>query len=301
MQKLKFATLAALFIAVTFSSCKKDDDTNNVTDPPTGQNIYLDKIFEVYDDGNGLDTQYVMTFEYDAQKRISRWGLNDAIFGGEYIATNYLYNNNDTVPYGFTQINYEMSGGAIPDTIRALFTFNSNGKISGEFARITSASFPEQRSTTLYQYVGSQRFGATADTTFGTPNSITRGLDTSNFDGNGNFVSSVQYETVASLGMQLKSRSFFSFDSRVNPLALQNIGRVHQATPYGETAFFDYMSYNNIASRREFSFAFSNDPLVDANYVNTYDANGRITRSVITDAATGSFSPITMTYTYKNL
>jgi len=281
----------------TIISCQKEvDDFGAVVNPPTPTNdsIYLDKIYELYDDGSGLDTQYIMTFSYDAQKRITGWIFNE-LSGASFTSYNYYYNGSDSFPNKSLLIE---SDNMFLDSTTKFYTYDANGRIlrDSSYLKFTSGTNVNTRYLTFdYTYGGDKRYGRGKNETIQPSPDTVNILDTVMLDASGNFLSSVRYNDSNGGTMQFISETAYTYDNKVSPFARQHIYKAHQSSPSGETLFFDYFSFNNILSHVENNI-FSGVTF-DDDFSYTYNTNNLPVKATIVDGADTTI----LLYTYKPL
>ncbi len=301
MKKTQLKKTIKLFlpfiILCTIFSCQKEvDDFGAVVNPPNVVNdsIYLDKIYILEDLGSGIDTQYIMTVSYDAQKRIVGWVQNE-LTSAAFSSYNYYYNGSDSFPNKSLLIESDNSS---LDSITKFYTYDTNGRIlkDSSYLKFTSGPIVTTRYLTFdYTYGGDKRYGrGKNETILPTPDTVNI-LDTVMLDASGNFLSSVRYNDDIGGTMQLISEASYTFDNKVSPFARQHIYKAHQSSPSGETLFYDYFSFNNILSHVENNI-FSGVTF-DDDYSYNYNSNNLPVKATIVYGTDTTF----MYYTYKPL
>jgi hypothetical protein len=280
----------------TIISCQKEvDDFGAVVNPPTPTNdsIYLDKIYELYDDGSGLDTQSILTVNYDVQKRISGWQVNDP-GGTPFISYNYYYNGSDSIPNKSLFIEFNNS---VQDSTTTFHTYDASGRNLRDSSFYNFISYGNTGYSTFdYTYNADKRFGTGKRVYLQpTPTSVNY-LDTITIDGNGNFLSSMRYSDYNNGTMQLSSQANYTYDNKASPFSRQHIYKAHQFSPNGETLFYEYISYSNIVSHLENNIILGSTPF-DDDYSYTYNSNNLPVKATIVYGTDTTF----MYYTYKPL
>ena len=94
MKTAKFGVLICLIILLFLVSCQKEFGIESDNILTTADSIYLDKIYELDNNGNRIDS---LIFVYDNQKRVVSMGFNYAL-PNAYMYT-YYYNGSDTLPF----------------------------------------------------------------------------------------------------------------------------------------------------------------------------------------------------------
>jgi hypothetical protein len=272
--------LAAFFIScITLFSCQKEVDrvvTNPPVDPPsvTGDSIYLDKIFGLYDDGSGIDTQEVYNVNYDSRKRVT--DIHDSLRNHPGIEPVYdfyfSYNGTDTLPSRSIFIDAEdlATNSTFIDTVYHFYDA-SGRKIRDSVINTSSYSGTSNRylSVVHYSYGNNIMYGETNSNDFNGDISLQR--DTAILDAQGNILSSKKYAfDNATSTFSLASSSVFTYDTHPHPFSKLSCFRYFYNFPIGETLFTEYAGFNNTLSQHE-SVAGNT---YDFTSVYTYKTNG---------------------------
>ncbi len=208
-----------------FSSCQKEYAPGEVIDPVvtdstdtihTGDSIYLDKIYGLEDVSGVTDTTYIMSFSYDAQKRLI--AIKDSsLSGDENSIYQFFYNGTDTVPFKTTEAAY-----ATPDSIfiESLKSYDAQNRLLKDSSRqfhLPDITTPTDILTTYFSYsAGSFTAQRTFESTTLTQVSYTK--DTTLLDGSGNILSNKSWAVNGS-STYLAYASTFSYDANYAPLA----------------------------------------------------------------------------------
>jgi hypothetical protein len=293
----KKSILFSLLLSALIISCQKEvDDFGTIVNPPapTNDSIYLDKMYELYDDGTGLDTVAIIQFSYDAQKRITKWSITD-VLTGPYIDYNYYYNGTDTIPFKTLFIDYDPG---TPDTILSFHTYDASGKNLQDSSLI---SRPSSGSNAIeifnYSYAPGKRFGDLRKENLQPTTSVYFYRDTASIDASGNIVSIVRYTDEITGNMELYSNANYTYDNKINPFSRQNIFKAHQqAYSNEESLFYEYMPFNNMMSHIETITPVGSSPL-NENFTWTYNSNNLPVKSVLVNGTDTSV----LLYTYRQL
>jgi hypothetical protein len=298
MKRIQKLWIAVLFIS-TLVSCQKevnDNIINPVVIPVVNDSIYLDKLFDLYDTGSGVDTQEVFIFNYDAQKRIIKWEIRDFNTNDIYTEFFYYYSGNDSIPFKSELREYDFSG-SIPDTTITYQSFDSNKRITRDSSLVSRASGTYfYYYVTDYSYAGNEKYGYARNIQIFPAPGINYTKDTATLDASGNILTSKRYKDYG-LGYELVSTSSYTYDTHINQFAKQWINKAHQIFPFGETFIWEYMPYNNVNTQVE--YIISSGPAPWMNLTNTYTYNSKgLTSTVVTVDGTDTE---TIIYTYKSL
>lgn len=280
-------------------SCQKEiNDTiiNPVVNPAVNDSIYLDKLYELYDAGSGVDTQEVAIFSYDAQKRIIKWENRDFHTNDIFQLFTYDYSGNDSIPYksGLLECG---SPGSVPDTTITFHTFDVNQRNLRD-----SSIIKRQNGTYIYYYVTDftydtdKKYGFARNISIAPSPGITYTKDTATIDPSGNILSSKRYKDYGT-GFELISTSAYTYDTHINPFAKQWINKAHQIFPFGETFYWEYMPYNNVSTQIEYIISSGPAPWMNLTNTYTYTSNGLTATAVTVDGTDTE----TIIYTYKSL
>lgn len=294
---LKKVIVPAFVAMVLCISCQKEvDDFGAVVNPPapTNDSIYLDKIYELYDDGTGLDTVAVIQFNYDAQKRITKWSMTDVVTG-PYIDYNYYYNGSDSLPFKTLFLDYDPG---TPDTILSFHSYDATGNNLQDSTLISRPSLGSNSIEIFkYSYAPGKRFGDLRKESLSPGTSVYFYRDTATLDASGNIVSILRYTDELTGTMALYSSANYSYDNKTNPFARQHIFKAHQqAYSNEESLFYEYMPFNNMTSHIETITPLGSTP-INENFSLTYNNNNLPVKSVLINGADTSV----FLFTYKPL
>lgn len=253
-------------IALYLSACQKEYSPSGIDPNPTPTPLptpsvdsnYLDKLYSLYDDGSGLDTQIISTLHYDANKRVV--SIIDSITKPltPWMSYNYYYNGADTIPYKSIFINSENQ--ADPDSVTHYFFYNTQGqKIKDSVKSVYSGTsyFKVQN----ISYAPGKIYGITDAS-----------RDTASLDANGNILLNKHYILSGST-YKLDVTSIYTYDSHPHPFAKLSNHIAQQQFPNGETLYYEYMGNNNFTLQDETTTISQNYHFMSfVNY--TYNAAG---------------------------
>lgn len=286
-----------LLLGGLFISCQKEvNDFGAVVNPPnvTNDSIYLDKMYELYNNGTGLDTVAIIQFNYDAQKRITKWTVTD-VLTGPYIDYNYYYNGTDTIPFKTLFIDYDPG---TPDTILTFHTYDASGKNLQDSSLISRPSLGVYSIEVFnYSYAPGRRYGDLRKESQQPTSLLYFYRDTATLDASGNIVSIVRFTDEITGTMELYSNANYTYDNKINPFSRQNIFKAHQqAYSNEESLFYEYMPFNNMMSHIETITPLGSTP-VNENFTWTYNSNNLPVKSVLVNGSDTSV----LLYTYRPL
>lgn len=243
--KILYALAILVFTSFSMVSCQKAyviDDLDLLSPPPVpgADSTYIDKVYSLHSSGGVVDTNGIMTFYYDAQKRVIR--IADSSFDpaasifAEYF---YEYNGLDSLPFKSTVFNYEVftSSGNNPvliDTTISYFSFNAAGKKTGDsiismyHIAFNPPIYDRYKSKMIanYQLSGNDVYGLSIGTILETTATLPgttiplTAWDTVRFDNAGNIVSSRRNIAAPSSDVYIYT---FSYDNHPNFLKRLNI------------------------------------------------------------------------------
>ncbi|MEP6713339.1 MAG: hypothetical protein ABJA37_13015, partial [Ferruginibacter sp.] len=213
---------------------------------------YLDKIYDLYDDGTGMDTQDVFTVHYDNLKRVTV--ITDSVVNdpglGLFEAFHYYYNSADTLPYKSVERGIITSGALDTTTIYHFYDAQKRNLKDSMMGSINGDSY---KRIVDFSYAPGKLYGQTIETANSplVPATFTR--DTADIDAYGSITNNKKY-FFNGTDYTIHTVATFTYDNHLNPFVKLGIFKAHKNFPSGETLFFDYMGYNNIISVDEIVF-----------------------------------------------
>ncbi|MEJ7610805.1 MAG: hypothetical protein WKF88_06450 [Ferruginibacter sp.] len=264
----------------------------------TTDSNYLDRCFEIYDAGSGIDTQEITVCNYDNAKRVISIIHSDLRFPSfVYLQTfRYYYAGNDSIPYKTSFLSTE-EGGDYDSITTFHFYDNQHRKIKDSALESKLGGLGSY----YYTYKAIEQFSYAPGKMYHqnqreqiipfSSNSTSR--DTATLDIRGNIINNKKY-FYNGITYELSTVSDFTYDNHFNPFAKLSFFKSHSGLPNGETLFFEYLSYNNRITQNEI-FLGINSTNVYYNY--TYNTAGypKVCNSLFNG---GSQKTI---YTYKTL
>ena len=289
--------LATLCIYLT--ACQKEISADNGLFPvPAADSNYLDKLYDLYDNGAGVDTQEIYTVHYDNLKRVS--SISDSLVtatGPEHFESFYYsYNGTDTLPYRSVQVVTESS--SYFDSLSTYHFYDAQKRKSQDSTVETygpmGAAYTVSKRIIAYSYGAGKLYGETAATDI-TPAGVTFFTrDTADVNSNGDIITNKKYRFNGT-GYDLYVTSNYTYDTHANPFSILSNFLAHRYFPNGETLIFEYMGHNNMLTQNEFTIPSSYNFSVSVNYV--YNTAG----FPIIENYLGPALDEKLIYTYKTL
>lgn len=284
-----------------FISCQKEVNTPQQL---RVNNNYLDKLYDVYDNGSGLDTQFIGTINYDNTKRVT--SIIDSSLNGSNMVYNgtivYSYNGSDTVPYKTDEKFIDMSGPGSADTIMTFHFYDSqNKKTRDSSVRIRSSFggtfYIKKIIVVNYSYGAGKMYGQTTETPVSPAGSIALYRDTADLNSTGDITMNKKY-IFNGTNYELRGMSNFTFDAYPSPFAKLSNFKAHRGFPNGETLLlYECFSYTNRTSQYEETYDNPNPPFIHSeSYTYAYNTDGY----PLSATASGAFVS-TLYYKYKTL
>ncbi len=256
--------LVAIILGFSMAGCQKEYDpgvpdvpvVDDSTGTVTGDSIYLDKLFDLYDDGSGIDTQTVLIVKYDSRKRVSE--MHDSLRlhpGIEPIRDIYFsYNGNDTVPSKTIFIDTE-NGTTNYFTDTTYHFYDASGRKIRD-SILSGSVYPGGSTYNLsvkrYTYDTNALYGETRYDNFAGNTGFLR--DTAILDARGNILSSKKYSIDPTTSVAtVASTSLFTYDTHPHPFSKLSCFWYFYNFPIGETLYTEYAGYNNALSQNEVS------------------------------------------------
>jgi hypothetical protein len=279
-----------------FISCQKETNFDDTPTPATDSN-YLDKIYDLYDDGSGIDTQQIISFHYDNQKRVSSFEDRSTTDPNAFRTFEYYYNGTDSLPFKSVTIDRE---GMPPmfnyDTITTFHFFDAQQrKLMDSSVRVTNNSsfISVEQKVVHYSYAAGKLFGETSTILLTGLGTITKTRDSADLNSNGDITTNKKY-LFNGTSYELNTTSVFTYDSHPNAFAKLSLFPVHRQFPNGETLYFEYLGHNNILTQDEITVT----PTYNFSWNKTYTYNNAGFPLIETYVAT---VPEIWHYTYKSL
>ena len=301
--KLKQLVLSTLMIfGLYLISCQKSIDS--LIQLPVYSN-YLDKMYDVYDIGSGLDTQFISTINYDNTKRVT--SIIDSVLNGSnmeyYGSIVYSYNGSDTVPYKTDEKWKDVGGfGSADTTITFHFYDSQNKKTRDSSVKIhsnLSGTFYDKKIIVVnYSYSTGKLFGQTILTpVFPVGGSIELYRDTADLNSAGDITMNKKY-VFNGTDYDLKGIANFTYDAFPNPFAKLSNFQSHREFPNGETLLlYECFSHTNRISQYEETYDNPNPPYIfSVSNTFTYNSDGY----PVSATASGAYIS-TLYYKYKTL
>ena len=290
-----FLLLSTLF-CMFMTACQKEVNVDdNFVPTPTTDSNYLDKIYDIYDDGSGVDTQNISVCRYDNLKRLT--AINDSVYNSDKITFTYYYNSTDTLPYK-SMYTDEFTAGSDTEIVYHYYNTNQQ-KIKDSIIKSYYSNGLGSQAVSVqvvnYSYAPGKMFGELVKTGINSASAPVYSRDTAILDANNNIISSVDY-TLSGSTYVLNRTSGFTYDNHPNPFSRLNIFKSYNRFPNGETLFWEIMCYNNILTQYEETLP-PNPYIFDPVFTLTYKQNGFPASN-----STGSGATLdTEAYTYKSL
>ena len=206
----------------------------------------MDKVYTVFDDGSGSETQEIITFNYDDLKRMTV--IVDSARAGSafflFSRTTAFYNNIDTLPYKITSISGDSNNS---DTVIMFHYYNSahiktKDSVITSTLEISSGSYQKDIKVTNYSYTPGKMYGYSVQTAIYPVSAAVVTKDTATLDGNNNIISNKKYKVSGSVS-ELSIISNFTYDNHANPYSKLNIfTALHQLPDPNQ---LNEASYNN--------------------------------------------------------
>jgi hypothetical protein len=284
---MRFKILMTAFFlgCISLFSCQKDEDINPPVDPPsvTGDSIYLDKIFDIFDDGTGPDTS-ISVIRYDNRKRVISMDDSTSGVAGPSFYT-LSYNGIDTLPSRSVFIDGPI-GTPDQGTTTTFYTYDTQGRRTRDsvMEAFTYNSVPVLRKRIItYSYAPGKRYAQTyiTDPTVGAD--IFPRRDTAYLDATGNVLSNKEYSDEGA-GYVLRTTSLFTYDNHPSPFS-----RIPD-----EPLFYELEGHNNKLTQDQ------NDTFGNTHYENTYTYNAITGLPVFVNSISGGVAE-KVVFTYKAL
>jgi hypothetical protein len=289
MNTAKFRILISLIILFFLVSCQKEFGIESSSILTTADSIYLDKIYELDNNGNKIDS---VTFVYDNQKRVASMGFNYTL-PDAYMYT-YYYNGSDTLPFKSRYIQADLTSSDTTITYHTYDAGQRNLKDSAIVSRLSTGPFGSYtllHEVVHYSYATGKKYAYTDITYFSPSTSSLVRNDTAIVDAQNNITSSkANFSTTA-----LQNSSNLTYDNHVSPFSLLSSFKAHQRFPSGETLFLEYFPFNNILTLSEVNQGSS---AITTSYTYTYKSNGLPATATIIYNVT---DVTRLLYTYKKL
>lgn len=267
-----------IFLLFSLAACQKEISDDSALPPVlhVADSFYLDKIYTLFDNGGGIDTQGITTVKYDNLKRVV--SLNDSTLtpaGPVYFSfTGYYYNGADTVPVRSVAIT-DGSAGYI-DTITTYFNYDAqNRKLYDSIVRrstnLAVGMVSIQERVTNYSYASGKIYGQSRSTPIDPAGPTTLTRDTAEINANGDITTNRKY-VFDGTNYILNITSNFTYDNNPSPFSRLSNFLAHRQFPNGETLVTEYAGYKNILSQNEVIVSPSNTFSPSSIY--TYNPNG---------------------------
>ncbi|MEO8768607.1 MAG: hypothetical protein ABI402_00925 [Ferruginibacter sp.] len=296
MKRICFLFALTGFALIIFASCQKeinsDVTSNNYISPPAiNDSNYLDKIFDLYDNGSGIDTQNISVCRYDNLRRLT--SISDSIFDSDEINFTYYYNGTDTLPYKsmYTDVS---STNADTEIVYHYFDANQQ-KIKDSIINISNDGSSVNVQVINYSYSPGKMYGEIATTGILPSSAPVYSRDTATLDANNNIISSLDY-ILSGSDYILNRTSNFTYDNHSNPFSKLNMFKSFNRFPNGETLFWEVMCFNNIITQTETTLP-PNQYTFNPGFTYTYGQNGL----PVTNTTGSGIYTDTEAYTYKSL
>lgn len=299
MKQLLTLFFAAALLCGSFTSCQKAFSEEDLEPPvSTNDSIYLDRIYDLYDIGAGMDTQGVSKFVYDSRKRVVSVidSSFDPTIGGD--TSLYFYNGTDTIPSRLsTRSLVDPSFGYSYSD--AYFFYDAQNRKTQDSVIYTyvdpSGATWEQTRIFKYSYGAGLIYGQVWESDGINPALQWMYKDTATINANGDIASSKRYK-LSGGNYMLNTNSSFTYDGHPSPFSKLTMFHAHRMMPNGETILGEYVGFQNIVSQQENtidpSYSFSQ------NLIYEYRANG-LPKKATNDIGTADEE--ILYFTYKNL
>ena len=287
-------------VLALFFSCKKETSVenhlssfSNITD-----SNYLDRCYDIYDPGTGIDTQEITVFDYDNAKRIVSI-INSDISDPSFVATKtyrFYYSGSDTIPYKTFFLSNSFGGDY--DSITTFhFYDNQLRKIKDSILESkvlgVGSYYYKYKALHNYSYLPGKIYILQEQDQIVPAYGISLSRDTAVVDVNGDIIQNKIYN-FNGISYDLVVTSDFIYDNHKSPFAKLSFFRSDTGLPNGETLFFEYLSYKNRITQHE---NVSGINFTDASYNYTYNTSGLPTLCNILFNG----GPEKIIFTYKNL
>lgn len=240
-------------ICVSLSACQKDDTPGDNSNPPNvGDSNYLDKIYELYENGYGIDTENIYTVHYDNSKRVIAINYKGTTSGNSDVSKSfyYSYNGIDTLPYKSTSIIIYPSSSF--DTTNTYYFYDAqkrNLKDSIINTSLKSGNYNVYNEIDEYSYNDGKLYGRSIAVGFSNP---VYEKDTASIDQNGNILLNQKYYFDGHT-FKLVNTSNLVYDDHLSPFAKLSNFKAHRkfARRHLEMSFFEHLDFNNRVSQTE--------------------------------------------------
>ncbi len=300
--KLRNILLSSITVfGLYFISCQKEADSPEQL--PVNNN-YLDKLYDVYDNGSGPDTQFISTINYDNTKRVT--SIIDSVLNGSnmeyYGSIVYSYNGSDTVPYKTVEKSMDAGGSGSADTTITFHFYDSQNKKTRDSSIKSSLAFggPFYQKKIIvveYSYATGKMYGQTTQTPVTPAGSIELYRDTADLNNDGDITMNKKY-LFNGTNYELKGTANFTYDAHPSPFEKLSNFQAHRGFPNGETLLlYECFSHTNRASQYEETFDAPNPSYIfSVSNTFTYNADGY----PVSETSSGSYIS-TLYYKYKTL
>ena len=219
-------------------ACQKDftvKDNDSVGQALAVDSNYIDKIYGLWDNGTGIDTQQILTFKYDATKRLASVHDSDITMSGmiHWSSDYYFYNGADSIPFKYIQVSTETSTDL--DSSTTFYFYNPLYRKTKDSILVASyiSGICDYKTFNVdnYNYVSGYRYTSSS----GYKNIILpppyiytfTGKDTGMIDSYGNMTAfDIHLQIVSPItsgSSSYSSKSIFTFDNKPNPFAKLSI------------------------------------------------------------------------------
>jgi hypothetical protein len=275
MKSFKILLNLAVVFCIGFTACQKEftiEVNLDPVDPPTtSDSIYLDHVYDLYDEGSGLDTQAISRIVYDNLKRVTAIidsSMDPAIPNDSLL---YFYHGTDTLPYKL--VDRTLSDPSFGYEYRDSYFFYDAQKRKTQDSVINTYVDMNGNSsvnTGVYNYsYGPQSiYGEVWQVDGLVPGMQLIYKDTALVNAAGDITSSKRYKLIGG-NYVLNGTSTFTYDGHASPFSILTLKHAHRMLPNGETILGEYMAYQNIISQQEHTI----DAGYDFSQTFTYEYN----------------------------
>ena len=243
----------ASFVMISFSSCQKEFtmETDPINPPSGGDSIYLSKIYALTDLGSGLDTVSIMTFQFDANKRVILMSDSSVADPDDpYIITSkYFYNGNDTLPARFLSTWVHLDAISDYDSTKAFFTYNAAGKKTRDSIlnrQSIDGDSSSQITMAMYTYATNQMYVQSYDEQISPFSYSSAWRDTATLNAAGDIVSNKNYRRDGTPDYELLETMSLVYDNKFSPFKYLTSFMAHFSSPYTALEIYEHMSKANI-------------------------------------------------------
>ena len=307
MKRTKILLAFAAIFSFWIVSCQKEFTSEDtvVTDSTvvSKDSFYIDKIYNLFDDGNGIDTQHISYFHYDNLKRVELIGDTTIDTSGTQIFTsNFYYQGADKIPYRRVDI-AKYSSDEYDSTVYHIFYDGQHRLLKDSIEHfsfsITSNPSDDYVRVIKYSYGNGEMYGEDSRAFTGSTSDVELSRDTATLNSDGDITKNKSYLFDGSTYI-LSGVSDFTYDTHINPFARLSLFLAYQEFPNGETLQSEYMPHKNILIQNEVGMG----PFSQTyNQVNSYEYNaaGYVTKATSTKTAMSTPYEDIAIYSYKNL